>query len=178
MARRLQIVGGYLTGAAVKWYDSVKTLLGAWNGPFGFENVFLSKFASATRRNTWYMKYKACRQAGRTVDEYSIDFQQLWWKIDPQRAMPNESVLADYLSGLDPNIAMLVYGLAPLTVDDTIDKMKKVELGQMNASNIIQANIRLQQLEQQNFLLNSQIMQMQGQGTEIPRPQGSAAQKK
>src|ERR1043166_9712508 len=172
MARRLQIVGGYLTGTAAKWYDSVKTLLGAWNGPFGFENAFLSKFASATRRNIWYMKYKACRQAGRTVDEYSIDFQQLWWKIDPQRAMPNESVLSDYLSGLDPNIAILVYGLAPLTIDDAIDKAKKVELGQMSTSNALQANVRLQQLEHQNFLLNSQIMQMQESGTETPRPQG------
>ena len=62
--------------------------------------------------------------------------------------MPNESILADYLSGLDPNIAMLVYGLASLTIDDAIDKAKKVELRQMNASNSIQANIRLQQLEQ------------------------------
>src|ERR1043165_2016211 len=34
------------------------------------------------------------------------------------------------------------------------------------------------QLEHQNFLLNSQIMQIQGVGTETPRPQGSAAQKK
>src|ERR1043165_785014 len=92
--------------------------------------------------------------------------------------MPIESVLADYLSGLDPNIAMLVYGLAPLTIEDAIDKAKKVELEQMSASNALQANIRLQQLEQQNFLLNSQIMQMQGQETETPRPQGSVAQKK
>src|ERR1044071_1042136 len=92
--------------------------------------------------------------------------------------MPVESVLANYLLGLDPNITMLVYGLAPLIIDDAIDKAKKVELGQMSASNALQANVRLQQLEQQNFLLNSQIMQMQGQGTETLRPQGSAAQKK
>ena len=62
--------------------------------------------------------------------------------------MSNESVLADYLSGLDPNIAILVYRLAPLTIDNTIDKAKKVELGQMNASSALQANIRLQQLKQ------------------------------
>jgi len=55
--------------------------------------------------------------------------------------MPNESTLADYLLGLDLNIIMLVYGLAPLTIDDAIDKAKKVELEQMNASNSIQANI-------------------------------------
>src|ERR1044072_4983749 len=124
------------------------------------------------------MRYKACKQAERTVDEYSNEFQQLWWKIDPQRMMPMESVLADYLSELDPNIAILVYDLASLTIDDAIDKAKKVELEQMSASNALQANARLQQLEHQNFLLNSQIMQMQGQGTETPRPQGSAAQKK
>ena len=55
-----------------------------------------------------------------------------------------KSVLADYLSGLDPNIAMLVYGLALLIVDDAIDKAKKVELGQISVSNALQANVRLQ----------------------------------
>src|ERR1044072_2692175 len=92
--------------------------------------------------------------------------------------MPMKSVLADYLSGLDPNIAMLVYGLVSLIINDTIDKAKKVELEQISASNTLQANVRLQQLKQQNFLLNSQIMQIQGQRTETPRPQGSTAQKK
>ena len=59
--RRFQIVGGYLTGAAAKWYDTVKHLVTAGEGPFGFEFIFLGKFASATRRNTWYMKYKSCK---------------------------------------------------------------------------------------------------------------------
>ena len=76
--RQFQIVGGYLMGVAVKWYDTVKHLVTAWEGPFGFESIFLGKFASETRRNTWYIKYKACKQAGRTIDEYSIEFQQLW----------------------------------------------------------------------------------------------------
>jgi len=58
--------------------------------------------------------------------------------------MPMESVLADYLLGLDSNIAMLMYKLALLTIDDAIDKAKKVELGQMSASNALQANVRLQ----------------------------------
>src|SRR5688572_13876733 len=142
--------------------------MNAWIGPFGFEQAFLGKFASATRRNTWYMKYKTCKQAGRTVDDYSIEFQQLWWKIDSQRAMPMESVLADYLSGLDPNVAMLVYGLAPLTLDDAIDKAKKVELGQMNASANIQQNARIQLLEQQNFILNTQLAQQNKGGDNKP----------
>ena len=61
MMRRYQIIGGYLTGAAAKWYDTVKNLITTWNGAFGFENAFLGKFASVTRRNTWYMKYKTCK---------------------------------------------------------------------------------------------------------------------
>ena len=69
--------------------------------------------------------------------------------------MSNESILVNYLIELDLNIAILVYGLASLIINDVIDKAKKVELGQMNVSNSIQANIRLQQLEQQNFLLNT-----------------------
>ena len=59
-----------------------------------------------------------------------------------------ESTLADYLSELDSNITILVYGLTSFTLDDTIDKAKKIELGQMNATNTIQTNVRIQQLEQ------------------------------
>ena len=46
----------------------------SWNETFGFKIAFLGKFASATRRNIWYMKYKVCKQARRTVDKYSIEF--------------------------------------------------------------------------------------------------------
>src|SRR5688500_2044741 len=82
--------------------------------------------------------------------------------------MPMKSVLADYLSGLDPNVVMLVYGLAPLTLDDAIDKAKKVELGQMNASVNIQQNARIQLLEQQNFILNTQLAQQNKKGDNEP----------
>jgi len=33
------------------------------------------KFASPARKNTWYLKYKSYKQAGRTIDKYAIDFQ-------------------------------------------------------------------------------------------------------
>ena len=49
----------------------------------------------------------------------------------------------------------------------------------MNASNSIQANIRLQQLEQQNFLLNTQLAQAnENPQNKDQRLQGSATQKK
>jgi hypothetical protein len=47
-----------MTGVAAIWYDEVKALIPNWPR---FEYAFLSKFASTTRRNTWYAKYKNVR---------------------------------------------------------------------------------------------------------------------
>src|SRR6266542_2574083 len=59
--RRFQIIGGYLVGAAARWYDEIKTFITSWGY---FQHVFLTKFASPARKNTWYLKYKSCKQAG------------------------------------------------------------------------------------------------------------------
>ncbi len=69
--RRFQIIREYLVGAAARWYDEIKTFITSWGY---FQHVFLIKFASLARKNTWYLKYKSCKQAGRTIDEYAIDF--------------------------------------------------------------------------------------------------------
>src|SRR6185369_236425 len=60
------------------------------------------------------------------------------------------------------------YGLAPLTIDDAIDKAKKVELGQMNASANIQQNAKIQMLEQQNLILQTQLVQKDQRGDSNP----------
>jgi len=43
--------------------------------------------------------------------------------------MPADSVLADFMSGLDPNISMLLYELALISLDETIIKAKMIEMG-------------------------------------------------
>ena len=48
--------------------------------------------------------------------------------------MPADSVLADFMSELDSNISMLLYGLAPTNLDEAIMKAKMIEIGQKNAS--------------------------------------------
>ena len=60
----------------------------------------------------------------RTIDEYTIDFQANWRKIDEQRMMPIDSVLADFMSGLDLNISMLLYGLVLTNLNEAIIKVK------------------------------------------------------
>ena len=57
--------------------------------------------------------------------------------------MPADSVLADFMSGLDLNISMLLYGLASTNLDKAIMKAKMIEMGQKNASGAIQVNAKM-----------------------------------
>ena len=43
--------------------------------------------------------------------------------------MPADSVLADFMSGLDPQISVMLYGLALITLDEAIMKAKMIEIG-------------------------------------------------
>jgi len=87
------------------------------------------KFTSPARKNTWYLKYKNCKQAGRTIDAYALEFQANWQKVDQKGMMPADSVLADFMSGLDPQILVMLYGLASTTLDEAIMKAKMIEIG-------------------------------------------------
>src|SRR6266542_1083546 len=152
--KRFQIIGGYLVGAAARWYDEIKTFITSWGY---FQHVFLTKFASPARKNNWYLKYKSCKQVGRTIDEYAIDFQANWRKDDERRTMPANSVLADFMSGLDLNISMLLYGLVLTNLNEVIMKAKMIEMGQKNASGVIQVNAKMTQLETENQVLQQQL---------------------
>ncbi len=57
--------------------------------------------------------------------------------------MPVDSILADFMSGLDLNISMLLYGLALTNLDEAIMKAKMIEMGQKNASEAIQVNAKM-----------------------------------
>jgi len=51
--------------------------------------------------------------------------------------MSANSVLADFMSGLDPNISMLLYELALTNLDEAIMKAKMIEMRQKNTSEAI-----------------------------------------
>ncbi len=68
--------------------------------------------------------------------------------------MSADSVLANFMSGLDPQISVMLYGLAPITLDEAIMKAKIVEMGQRNAAGTMQFNVKMAQLEQKNALLH------------------------
>ncbi len=103
------------------------------------------------------MKYKSCKQAERIIDEYAIDFQANWRKIDKQRMMPADSILADFILGLDLNILILLYGLVLTNLNEAIMKAKMIEMGQKNALGAIQVNAKIMQLEIENQVLQQQL---------------------
>src|SRR6266498_4661538 len=71
--------------------------------------------------------------------------------------MPADSILADFMSGLDPNILMLLYELALTNLDEAIMKVKMIEIGQKNVSGVIQVNAKMMQLETKNQVLQQQL---------------------
>ncbi len=67
--------------------------------------------------------------------------------------MPADSVLVNFISGLNLNISMLLYELASTNLDEVIMKAKIIEMGQKNASRAIQVNAKMMQLETENQVL-------------------------
>ncbi len=47
--------------------------------------------------------------------------------------MSAESILANFISELDPNILIMLYGLALESLNEAIRKAKMIEMGQRNA---------------------------------------------
>jgi len=64
-----------------------------------------------------------------------------------------DSILADFMSGLDLNILMLLYGLVSTNLNEAIIKAKMIEIGQKNASRVIQVNAKMTQLKTKNQVL-------------------------
>ena len=51
--------------------------------------------------------------------------------------MPAKSILADFISGFDLNISIMLYGLVSKSLDKVIRKAKIIEIGQKNVSEVV-----------------------------------------
>ncbi len=85
--------------------------------------------------------------------------------------MPADNVLADFMSGLDPQISVMLYGLASTTLDEAIMKAKMIEMGQKNAAGTMQYNAKIAQLEQENTLLHQQLEWQPKLSQQVPQSQ-------
>ncbi len=68
-----------------------------------------------------------------------------------------KSVLADFMSGLDSNISIILYRLASGSLDEAIRKAKIIKIGQINVLGAIQYNAKIAQLKQENRVLQQQL---------------------
>ena len=93
----------------------------------------LAKFASETKQNKWYQELMTTRQlSNESVDDYSLRFQRLLRKVNPD---PNAPLIAArmqvrmYLFGLSPVLVPLVSTAAPADLNTAIDRARLVEAG-------------------------------------------------
>ena len=64
-----------------------------------------------------------------------------------------DSILANFMSGLDLNILMLLYELSLTNLNEAIMKAKMIEMEQKNALGVIQVNAKIMQLKTENQVL-------------------------
>ena len=81
------------------------------------------------------------------MDVYALKFQANWQKVDQRGMMSADSVLADFMFELDPQISVMLYGLTPTTLDEANMKAKMIEMEQKNATGTVQFNVKIAQLE-------------------------------
>ncbi len=54
-----------------------------------------------------------------------------------------KNVLANFMSELDLNIFIMLYGLALESLDEAIRKVKMIKMNQRNASETVQYNVKM-----------------------------------
>ena len=141
-ARMLPIATGYLKGAAADWLraataQNAANRITAWinNGvPLtSLKDRLTDKYAPESKQNRWYQELMTMRQlATESVDEYSLRFQRLLRKVNPNPAVP---VVPDglqmrmYLFGLSPALTPLVSTANPANLNAAIERARVVENG-------------------------------------------------
>ncbi len=103
-------------------------------------------------KDVWYGDYLNCRQGiTETVEEYGNRFKRLQKKVDPNNGTPAANTIRQFLSELNPTIALIVYASTPRNLNAAVDAAKSIEAGyKITQRNVQQqSNHALQQLAPQ-----------------------------
>ena len=112
----------------------------------------IARFASDSIKDVWYDDYLNCRQGiTESVEEYGNRFKKLQKKVDPNNGIPVANMIRQFLSGLNPTIALIVYASTPGNLNAAVDAAKSIEAGyKITQRNVQQqSNHALQQLAPQ-----------------------------
>ena len=133
-ARKIQIVRGYLEGAAAAWFDQRAVnnalTLTSWtnvgNDEHDFKHRFVLKFRTPRKVEQWQNELETLQQTG-SIDEYTNRFNALLKKVDPTNAYPEDYKTRTYKRGLKPEIRKWVKMNSDGTLPNIINVAKTVE---------------------------------------------------
>src|SRR6266540_1650146 len=149
------IVAAYLRGAAADYYEEERVNINGWTGGNAANNLrdlLIVRFASDSTKDVWYGDYLNCRQGiTESVEEYGNRFKRLQKKVDPNNGTLAANTIRQFLSGLNPTIASIVYASTPRDLNAAVDAAKSIEAGyKITQRNVQQqSNYALQQLAPQ-----------------------------
>jgi len=127
------LVEAYLKRAAIDFYEENRGIFTQWTGriaSFNFKERLIKKFTSTATKDTWYVDYLNCNQGlTETIEGYTNQFKKLFKQVDPNVTTPVANVICQYMVGINPSIAPLVYVRGPVTLQAVVDIAKSIKAG-------------------------------------------------
>src|SRR6266498_2156101 len=132
--RKVAVAAAHLRDAAAEWYEADKANINRYmdNNAGSFIRRIKARFTSDAQKDQWYAELHQLKQAlGQSVDDYANKFQRLQRKTDANGKTPIANVVRQFLTGLNPTMAPMVYATALVTLQAAIDTAKQYEAGFM-----------------------------------------------
>ncbi len=127
------IVVAYLKGAAANYYEEKCANINVWtngNASNNLKDLLMAQFTSNSTKNIWYSDYLNCQQGTmESVKEYSNRFKKLQKKVNLNNGTPAANTIRQFLSGLNPVIALMVYASGPENLTAAVEIVKSIKAG-------------------------------------------------
>src|SRR6266542_850301 len=132
--RKVAVAAAHLRDAAAEWYEADKANINRYmdNNAGSFIRRIRAQFTSDAQKDQWYAELHQLKQTpGQSVDDYANKFQRLRQKTDANERTPIANVVQQFLTELNPTMALMVYAIASATLQAAIDTAKRYEAGFM-----------------------------------------------
>src|SRR6266508_735695 len=132
--RKVAVAAAHLRDAAAEWYEADKANINRYinNNSGSFIRRIRARFTSDAQKDQWYAELHQLKQVPeQSVDDYTNKFQRLQRKTDANGRTPIANVIQQFLTGLNPTMAPIVYATASAILQAAIDTAKRYEAGFM-----------------------------------------------
>lgn len=137
-SRKMQLVGTFLRGNALHWFEDNEEIFNTKGEDESDEDFlkviftryseeFIKIFTTREHKRSWRQQLESIKQKKEEkVDTYTNRFKRLWRNIDPERNH-EEIYIQRYVDGLKEELAEKVYDRDPETIEDAEKFAKKAE---------------------------------------------------